>query len=283
MWNMDVSRSRCCAVALLLILSGCTGLSDAKYELGQKIRTQQAWRSYDGCHGQAYTLDYSTGWKAGYYDVATGGEGCPPVVAPRRYWKPPVFCEYDPSRRDEWYCGFQDGAACAKSQPDHHYLKAFLPPSTCCPVQNASCSQVVEQPNDLPIEHIVVNPDQGVQETEETEATLPVLDAASADVEPAAPAPTAPTEVAPEPPTLPMPTLPMPQPSGEPAPSATEDYEDNPAPASVQPAPAETTTLQERLIRQYQEQLRQHPHAKQASLLEQLVLNAGLPPEDSDF
>jgi hypothetical protein len=277
MWNMDVSRSRCCAVALLLILSGCTSLSDAKYELGQKIRTQQAWRNYDGCQSQAFTLDYSTGWKAGYYDVATGGDGCPPVIAPRRYWKPPVVCEYDPSRRDDWYCGFQDGAAYAKSQPDHHYLKAFLPPATCCPVQNAPCSQVVEQIHDLPIEHIVVNPDQGVQETEDTAPTLPVLDAAPAEV-----APVAPAEVATEPPTLPMPTMPMPQSSEETAPSATEDYEDDPAPASVQPAPAETTTLQERLIRQYQEQLRQHPHT-QTSLLEQLVLNAGLPSENSDF
>jgi hypothetical protein len=276
MWNMDVSRSRYCAVALLLILSGCTSLSDAKYELGQKIRTQQAWYSFDGSHNQSFTLDYSTGWKAGYYDVATGGEGCPPVIAPRRYWKPPVFCEYDPSRRDEWYCGFQDGAACARSQPDHHFLKTFLPPPTCCPVQNASCSEVVQQPNDLPIEHIVVNPDQGVQETEETEATLPVLDAATADV---APVPTAaPAEVAPE-----LPTLPMPQPSEEPARSATEDDEDDPAPVSVQPSPAENSTLQERLIRQYQDQLQQRANATHASLLEQLVLNAGLPSEDSDF
>jgi hypothetical protein len=283
MWNMDVSRSRCCAVALLLILSGCTSLSDAKYELGQKIRTQQAWRSFDGCHCQSFTIDYSTGWKAGYYDVATGGDGCPPVIAPRRYWKPPVVCEYDPSRRDDWYCGFQDGAAYAKSQPDHHYLKAFLPPATCCPVQNAPCSQVVEQIHDLPIEHIVADPVKG---GEATEATLPALDAATVSVAPTetlTPEAT-PTKVAPDSPTLPMPTLPdIPQPAAESTPSATDNYEDEPAPVSVQPAPAENSTLQERLIRQYQDQLQQRANATHASLLEQLVLNAGLPSDENDF
>jgi hypothetical protein len=121
-----------------ITFSGCAGISDCKYDLGQKIRTNQAWHAYDGCHDECFSCDYRQGWKAGYLDVATGGEGCPPLIAPKRYWKPPVFTHHDPSARDEWYCGYQDGAACAKTQPDFHYLKLWTP--ACPPVHAAGYS-----------------------------------------------------------------------------------------------------------------------------------------------
>lgn len=128
MWNMVVQRGRWRLVALFLTLSGCTALSDCKYELGQKIRTGQAWHEFDGCNKQCFTGDYRDGWKRGYYDVLTGGDGRPPVVPPKKYWKPPVFTEHDPSRQNEWYTGYQDGAACAKSQPDFHFVPTFMAP-----------------------------------------------------------------------------------------------------------------------------------------------------------
>ena len=78
---------------------------------------------------QCFTCDYREGWKKGYYDVLTGGDGRPPVVPPKKYWKPPVFTQHDPSRQDEWYTGYQDGASCAKSQPDFHYVPTFMAPA----------------------------------------------------------------------------------------------------------------------------------------------------------
>ncbi len=138
MWNTAGSRRCWSALALLLALSGCTSLSDCKYELGQKIRAKQAWEDFNNCQCESFSVDYGLGWKAGYYDVATGGTGCPPVVPPKEYWKPPVFCEHDPSKRDDWYCGFANGAACATSQPDFHYVKPCLPPGG-CPGQARCC------------------------------------------------------------------------------------------------------------------------------------------------
>ena len=102
MWNMVGFRKSCNAVALFSLLSGCTTLTDCKYELGQKVRTKQAWHEFDGCNDRCFTLDYSCGWKQGYYDVLTGGDGRPPVVPPKKYWKPPVFTEHDPSRVNDW-------------------------------------------------------------------------------------------------------------------------------------------------------------------------------------
>jgi hypothetical protein len=177
MRNTAISKGRFSALALLLALTGCTALSDCKYEVGQKIRTKQAWHEFNSCHDRYFTADYSGGWKAGFYDVATGGEGCPPVIAPRKYWKPPVLVEYDPTRRDDWYCGFQDGAAYAKTQPDHHYLKVFLPPRKSCPVQNASCPQEFREPVDFPMEHLLRVP--GVRD-EVIEVLPPVQDSVAA-------------------------------------------------------------------------------------------------------
>ena len=129
MWNKVVIGGRWRAAALFLSLSGCTALSDCKYEFGQKYRTSQAWHEFDGCNEQCFTCDYRDGWKRGYYDVLTGGEGQPPLVPPKKYWKPPVFTKHDPSLQNEWYTGYQDGASCAKSQPDFHYVPTFLPHS----------------------------------------------------------------------------------------------------------------------------------------------------------
>ena len=150
MWNTVVWKKRWAGVALLSLFSGCTALSDCKYELGQKIRTGQAWHEYDGCHEDCFTLDYRSGWKAGYYDVITGGSGCPPLIAPKKYWKPPVFTEHDSSKRNDWYSGFQDGAACAKCQPDHHFLEVWSPP-TYCPVDSVSFTSTADIPTQFPM------------------------------------------------------------------------------------------------------------------------------------
>jgi hypothetical protein len=147
MWNTAGSRRGWGAIALLLTLSGCTALSDTKYELGQRIRAKHAWEEFNSCQCESFTSDYACGWNAGYYDVATGGTGCSPVVPPKRYWKPPVFCEHDPSKRDDWYCGFANGAACAQSQPDFHYVKPCLP-QACCPAQDFRIApSSIEQPS----------------------------------------------------------------------------------------------------------------------------------------
>ncbi len=152
MWNRAVFQGRWRAFAMFLSLSGCTALSDCKYELGQKIRSGQAWHEFDGCNEQCFTGDYRDGWKRGYYEVLTGGDGRPPVVPPKKYWRPPVFAEHDPSRQNDWYTGYQDGASCAKCQPDHHYVPTFLPDS--CPTPQFASHSVPAAPEFFPLEHV---------------------------------------------------------------------------------------------------------------------------------
>lgn len=253
MRNTVVSRWRWSAVALAISLSGCTSLSDCKYELGQKIRTSQAWNEFDGCNSECFTCDYQSGWKAGYYDVLTGGDGCPPVIAPKKYWKPPVFFEHDPSRRNDWYCGYQDGAACAKCQPDHHYLQTFLPGPVCCPVHAAAYHEVPSEPAEFPLEHL---------------STDPGIDAAPAAVPEAGTLPSAEGDGA-------KPAEPS---SGQPPEAAkpsSKDYEKDPepvvTPARTRPVPPVDSISLERLVR-----LNQATEVRRGSLVEKLVSNASL-------
>ena len=251
MWNMVGFRKSCNAVALFSLLSGCTTLTDCKYELGQKVRTKQAWHEFDGCNDRCFTLDYSCGWKQGYYDVLTGGDGRPPVVPPKKYWKPPVFTEHDPSRVNDWYTGYQDGAGCAKCQPDHHYVPTFLP--GCAPSSHYS-TEGSSVPAYFPMEHVsgrsleVASPEIPPQSGALGNSGAATLNERSADGSGS--------------PEIPPPATPP----------AAETYEADPdaAPEPKPPEPASTG------IRGASHPLNQHVAVSRPSqsLLQQLVLNS---------
>jgi len=121
-------------VACVLVgMGGCSTLNDHHYEKTQRARAREAWRQHGSkCHSQVCEKDYAAGWKDGFFDVATGGKGCPPVVAPCKYWSPSQILEDCDSRRLAYYDGFQDGVACSLQYPQTHFLKLW---SSCeCPL-----------------------------------------------------------------------------------------------------------------------------------------------------
>jgi len=142
---------RLLAACVLVGVGGCASLNDHCYEKTQRARAREAWRQHGApCKDQTCAKDYAAGWKDGFYDVATGGKGCPPVVAPSCYWKPSQILEACDSKRLAYYDGFQDGVACALQYPQTHYLKLWsscecpLPSceNRCAPVspcQNGNC------------------------------------------------------------------------------------------------------------------------------------------------
>ncbi len=118
-------------------LSGCASLHDCKYEATQKFRTQKAWVNYKLMCPGSYSGAYAHGWKAGYYDVLTGNDGCPPMFAPERYSAPGKILNDCDQPRNDWYTGFQCGAACAQNMPDTHYMKPWNPAVTAIPVSHS--------------------------------------------------------------------------------------------------------------------------------------------------
>lgn len=115
------------------LLNGCTAkMQDCYYEHTQMKRAWHAWMDYSDCTPNCNKdADYRDGWKAGYYDVLVGNPGTPPLVPPKKYWKPSEITVSRDKNRHQWYVGFQDGANCAKQQPDTHYLKLWTPPEAC--------------------------------------------------------------------------------------------------------------------------------------------------------
>lgn len=67
------------------------------------------------------------------------------------------------------------------------------------------------------------------------------------------------------------------------APSSSDAYEKDPETATSETTPSANSTLQQRLVQQYQDQLRKQADAGRESLLKRLVLNAAEPTSDSDF
>ena len=126
-------------LAALGSLAGCASIEDCKYETGQKLRAWHAFEEYKHTCGSPLSIDYACGWKSGYYDVATGGNGCPPLTAPQRYWKPSQILARCDQDRKQWYIGFQDGAAYASRMPDTHYLKLWMPPCQPCGCRADGC------------------------------------------------------------------------------------------------------------------------------------------------
>lgn len=122
------SRRHWMACLAALSLMGCATLQDFNYECTQKWRTECAWLEYWWCRPAWTGSDYKKGWQAGYLDVITGGDGCPPLVAPHEYWRPSQILEDCDQGRHDWYVGFQDGAMMAKQLPDTHYVKLWNPP-----------------------------------------------------------------------------------------------------------------------------------------------------------
>jgi len=132
----SVFRQISVLLPLMTMMVGCAGLMDSHYEHSQQFRTEMAYLKFRWTCEQSCSSDYKSGWKAGYFDVVTGGDGNPPMFAPHDYWKPSQILNHGDQKRHEWYLGFQDGAMIASLQPDTHYLKVWAPAGACPPVGN---------------------------------------------------------------------------------------------------------------------------------------------------
>ena len=89
-----------CLGAMSLGLTGCSIINGACRSLKQQecldefmigYRNQalaaKAWHRVKNCYkNKTYYDDFKTGFFAGYADVAAGGPGCTPAVAPTSYW-----------------------------------------------------------------------------------------------------------------------------------------------------------------------------------------------------
>jgi hypothetical protein len=75
----------------------------------------QAWRFRRSLYrGQPQFFDFGEGFRAGYVNIASGGDGCPPALPPRRYWNYGFQTAEGQSKVAAWFAGFPEGVRAAK-------------------------------------------------------------------------------------------------------------------------------------------------------------------------
>ena len=68
---------------------------------------------------QIASEDYVCGFKDGFLDYRTYGASAPPALPPRQYWRASYRTPVGDFAVQQWFAGFQDGAAAAhNSYPD---------------------------------------------------------------------------------------------------------------------------------------------------------------------
>ena len=95
---------------------GCTQLEDNRIEARQRRMARAAYVTSPGaCNGMLHSVDYAKGFEAGYFDVASGGDGCPPALPPKKYWGAAYNSPVGQEHVKAWFQGFRDGAAAARA------------------------------------------------------------------------------------------------------------------------------------------------------------------------
>ena len=82
-----------------------------------KAGATRAWhaRKHHFCN-EKYMREFAAGFKAGYAEVAGGGNGCTPAFPPREYWGWKYQSCEGQARVAAWYAGFPHGARAAEEE-----------------------------------------------------------------------------------------------------------------------------------------------------------------------
>ena len=90
---------------------------------------KKAWTSRESCYAKQSCLDdFRKGFLAGFVEVATGGNGCTPLMAPEEYWSSKFQCKDGHCRINAWFAGFPEGVKAAEQCGIGNYYKIPLAP-----------------------------------------------------------------------------------------------------------------------------------------------------------
>jgi hypothetical protein len=81
------------------------------------VWANKAWAAQKECYyGQPHLADFGEGFRAGYRNVAAGGNGCPPPLPPRNYWSWKYQSPEGQAKIAAWFAGYPYGAAAAEQE-----------------------------------------------------------------------------------------------------------------------------------------------------------------------
>ena len=131
--------------ATLLCLAACSGCSmlkglddqirynDGTYQV--TTRLQSCYLAHCAWHQRAarfrevpHPHDLAAGFRQGYCDVANGEEGCPPPLAPRKYWGSRFETPTGQHRIAAWFAGYSYGATAAEEEAAGVFRPVYVSP-----------------------------------------------------------------------------------------------------------------------------------------------------------
>lgn len=102
------------SMSAVFLTTGCATIEDFNYRNVNRARACSAWKSTRAClPKQCVNHDYESGFKEGYFAVATGSGSCPPVVPPPRYFHAKYQSCEGQTHVNQWYQGYQAGTIAA--------------------------------------------------------------------------------------------------------------------------------------------------------------------------
>lgn len=114
--------------ALILSSSGCSALRGVRdyvhyndmmddFAVGWRnhVWANQAWNERKHIFvDEPQLFDFGEGFRAGYSAVASGGNGCPPPLPPRKYWNWKYSSPEGQAKTAAWFAGYPYGAAASE-------------------------------------------------------------------------------------------------------------------------------------------------------------------------
>jgi hypothetical protein len=177
-------------------LTGCAEIQELKINTRNRYLAKEAWESLrETSECMNFEADFGRGFRAGYYDVANGGNGCPPPLPPERYWSVRYMSIEGRERTEAWFAGFRYGAMVAQQDG----IGVFLELPTSQP--DESTRRVIPLPTKEQIENAENTDEAPSAETAvpaETDSPVPTESSTETATEPAdtkstSPASTSPT------------------------------------------------------------------------------------------
>jgi hypothetical protein len=112
-------------------LSRQEGLNDFMVSYRNSAWAARAWHcSRESFGDHCYLSDLEAGFRQGYEDVAAGGTGCLPLIAPQSYWGWQYQSADGQNRMNAWFEGYPLGVKAAEQDGIAHWgaVGTSLPP-----------------------------------------------------------------------------------------------------------------------------------------------------------
>lgn len=196
-------RARTMVLALIAgALAGCGSLNEYKIDSRNHRLARRAWNCMKHVYADVdYPYDFGLGFQEGYFDVASGGNGCPPLLPPKRYWTANLANPLGHRRTHAWFEGYKYGALVAEQDGVGVWLT--MPSGRPEPPPPVDISSMLPAKKD---EGKSTVPGRGAESSEREEDTAPLT-------VPPTPEPTPPTPAPPTPGPADKPAPPAPKPA----------------------------------------------------------------------